>query len=52
MNGSRYGQYGLVLLSMVCLLFSGCALLQIPFQLVSAALKIASQLPMPPPGVF
>jgi len=31
---------------------SGCALINIPFQLMGGLLKIISKLPMPPPGVF
>ncbi len=41
-----------VVLAGCCLFQTGCALLQIPLDIVNAALDIASRMPMPPPGVF
>lgn len=49
----------LIILSVVCLSCSGCALLTLPFQVIGGtfqllgkALAIADSLPKPPPGVF
>ena len=46
-------------LLMICLTFSGCELLMLPFQIVGGifdllgkALMVADSLPKPPPGVF
>ncbi len=41
-----------VVLILMMLSCSGCALLQIPFQLLEGIINLASKLPMPPPGVF
>ncbi|MCR4337247.1 MAG: hypothetical protein NUV91_05530 [Candidatus Omnitrophica bacterium] len=42
----------LVLGMSLCLMFSGCALLTLPFKLAGAAIEVAKRMPKPPPGVF
>jgi hypothetical protein len=42
----------IVLLIAVCLTCSGCALIQLPFEMLSALINIAKKLPTPPPGVI
>jgi len=36
----------------LCLFFSGCALLKLPFQIMGGVWEILKKMPMPPPGVF
>ena len=42
----------LVLIFVLCFSQSGCALIQIPLQVASTAINIASQMPIPPPWMF
>jgi hypothetical protein len=49
----------LILVSFLCITLSGCALLQVPgqliggtFSLLGKVLDIAKAMPKPPPGVF
>ncbi len=41
-----------VLIIVLCLSQSSCALIQIPLQVAGAAINIASQMPIPPPWMF
>ena len=45
-----------VLLSLFCCCLTGCALLQLPFQVAGGVanglINLAKHIPMPPPGVF
>jgi len=35
-----------------CMTQVGCALLQLPFEIINMALSLAQSLPKPPPGAF
>lgn len=51
MKRIRFAVYALCLSASV-FLFSGCAILKLPFNILNLVLDIASKLPKPPPGVF
>jgi len=55
----RFNFVVLILCMFIMVSLSGCALLAIPatiigesFKIIGQVLKIASRMPMPPPGVF
>ena len=41
-----------VLLVTLCCLFSGCAILNLPFKVLGEAVRLIKAAPKPPPGVF